>query len=48
MKTEEQIQETIKLAKYRIDKCYKVGSIAYMRWNDFIETLEWVLESEEL
>ena len=47
MKSEKKIRETIELAKNRI-KMYKINEdeANILRWNDFVETLEWVLEEQ--
>ena len=47
MKSEKKIRETIELAKNRI-KMYKINEdeANVLRWNDFVETLEWVLEEQ--
>ena len=45
MKTEKKIRETIELAKNRI-RMYEINEdkINVLRWKDFVETLEWILE----
>ena len=45
MKTEKKIRETIELAKNRI-KMYEINEdgLSSLRWKDFVEALEWVLE----